>query len=223
MSLRKELHPKIISFDLDGTLIDKNFDDLLWLEEFPKIYARQKSVPIADAKKLFYAEYAKYGSNRMEWYDVDYWFRRFGLRALPSDVVNEMRSHIKIYPDTIPALKALSNRGCRMIVFSNSARIFLDAKIKVEGLGEYFEQVISLPTDWKMIKGYDGAFARLAKEMKVKPSDILHVGDSYEQDYLSAKREGCEAVLLSRPDCRDKIPAGIDRIESLDELTRFIA
>lgn len=31
----------IISFDMDGTIFDTNFDDVLWFEEIPRLYAEE--------------------------------------------------------------------------------------------------------------------------------------------------------------------------------------
>jgi FMN phosphatase YigB (HAD superfamily) len=43
---------KLISFDLDGTLVDKNsFDKIFWEEEVPKLYAAKKGMSIEEAKK----------------------------------------------------------------------------------------------------------------------------------------------------------------------------
>jgi putative hydrolase of the HAD superfamily len=70
---------KVISFDLDGTLFDNRFVDSVWLEEIPRLYSVKKRVPIDDARKAVKGEYDKVGKERLEWYDLNYWIRKFDL------------------------------------------------------------------------------------------------------------------------------------------------
>ena len=49
---------KLISFDLDGTLVDEtNVDRLFWYGEVPRLYAEKHGLPLADAKTKVFAEY----------------------------------------------------------------------------------------------------------------------------------------------------------------------
>jgi FMN phosphatase YigB (HAD superfamily) len=42
---------EVVSFDLDGTLLDTGFVDSVWLEEIPRLYSVEKRVSVDDAKK----------------------------------------------------------------------------------------------------------------------------------------------------------------------------
>jgi putative hydrolase of the HAD superfamily len=190
--------PKVVSFDLDGTLVDKGFDDAIWLSELPRIYAKQNGLEFSQAQKIFFAEYGKTTPQRLQWYDIGYWFRRMGLKIPARKVVMGMRHRLKLYPDVLPALKKLKRKKARMVVFTNSPRAFTEIKVRAEGLSSYFEKIVCVPSDYRKVKHHRGAFARLARECGVRPSEILHVGDSYELDYLPAKRAGCGAVLVER-------------------------
>ncbi len=210
----------VLSFDLDGTLIDKNFDDAIWLVELPKLYARQNGTTMEKAKEIFFAEYRKIGPNRLEWYDIGHWFEKMGLDVPARKVVEDLRHKILLYPDVLPALRRLEKSGTRMAVFTNSPRMFTEIKIKAEGLGSFFEKIVCVPSDYRKVKGHDGAFERFAGELGVEACDITHVGDSYEIDYLPALRAGCKAVLIVR---NDAAPASAStenarKIASLDEL-----
>lgn len=52
---------KIISFDMDGTLVDSEFTDWVWLHGIPKLYARKKGLSFDEAKALVVEEYQRVG------------------------------------------------------------------------------------------------------------------------------------------------------------------
>jgi len=222
--------PKVISFDLDGTLVDLDFDLYLWFSELPRLYSEQNGVPLAQAKELMRSEYDRIGMQRREWYDICFWIKHHNLEVDPEKVVKDLSHKITVFPDALPVLKALKKEKRRMVVFSNTPKMFLDIKKKVDGLEGFFERTISVYSDYSQIKSNDGVFARLADELGVEPCEILHVGDSYKSDYVPATREGCEAILLDRnleftKLLADEPPLGADirRISSLCEIEKFLA
>jgi putative hydrolase of the HAD superfamily len=222
--------PKVISFDLDGTLIDLDFDLYLWFEQLPRLYSEQNGIPLEKAKEYFRLEYNRIGMQRREWYDLCYWIKHHNLRVDPKKVASDLRHKITVFPDALPVLKKLKSEKRRMIVFSNTPKMFLDIKIKVDGLDGFFERAISVYSDYSKIKSYDGVFAQLADELGVEPCEILHVGDSYESDYVPAIKEGCAAILLDRNLKYSKmlgdvppLDKNIRRIASLYEIEKSLA
>ena len=53
--------PKIISFDMDGTLVDSEFTDWVWGHGVPTLYAEKVGLPFEEAKALVVKEYLKVG------------------------------------------------------------------------------------------------------------------------------------------------------------------
>lgn len=223
------MSPKVISFDLDGTLIDLDFDFHLWFEELPRLYSEQNGIPLAEAKDLMRSEYNRIGMQRREWYDLCFWVKHHNLKVDPQKIVSDLSHKISVFPDALPVLKALKKEKRRMVVFSNTPKMFLDIKIKVDGLEGFFERTISVYSDYSKIKSHDGVFAQLAGELGVEPCEILHIGDSYKSDYVPAIKEGCEAILLDRnlkytKLLGDEPPKGEDvrRIASLYEIEKML-
>ncbi|MFA5247263.1 MAG: HAD family hydrolase [Candidatus Micrarchaeia archaeon] len=221
------LSPKVISFDLDGTLVDMDFDLYLWFEELPRLYSIQHSVSLDEAKRIMRAEYDAVGFQKREWYDLCFWIDHHKLCVNPRDVVKDLKQKITVFPDVIPALSKLKSQNRRMVVFSNTPKMFLDIKKKVDGLEGFFERTISVYSDYEKIKSNEGVFVRLASELGVKPCEILHVGDSYRLDYEPALREGCDALFLERrPGVSfDTPPANerIKKIKTLGEIEKYLS
>ena len=59
---------KIVSFDLEGTLVDMTFSDKVWNEGIPALYAQKTGLKFEEAKRIVLNEYMKVGEERIEWY-----------------------------------------------------------------------------------------------------------------------------------------------------------
>ena len=79
---------KVISFDLDDTLSDSNFDELIWRAEIPKAYAKEKGVSFEEAYKAVTSEYnALWGKSQGNWRDASFWLAHFGLKTTWEELV----------------------------------------------------------------------------------------------------------------------------------------
>lgn len=55
---------KVVSFDMNGTITGGRFTDLVWSEGIPRLYSLRKKIPLEQAKKCVFEEYAKLGEGR---------------------------------------------------------------------------------------------------------------------------------------------------------------
>ncbi len=70
---------KIISFDIDKTLITGDFDTQVWMVDLPKFYAEKKNISFEEAKNFVYQKYEEHkGDNK--WTSLPFWFNMFGLK-----------------------------------------------------------------------------------------------------------------------------------------------
>jgi len=120
-----------------------------------------------------------------------------------------------LYEDTVPALRALADRGIVMGVYSNRPTP-IQATITRLGLARYFLWVGSAG-ETGFSKPDPRAFTTAAAALGVAPEALVYVGDSVVADVQGARSAGCRPVLLDRSG-RHAGEAGCPVIGSLLEL-----
>jgi putative hydrolase of the HAD superfamily len=198
MSLVKESEmPKIISFDMDGTLVDTEFTDWVWGHGIPTVYAKKEGLSFEEAKAFVTHEYLKVGEGAIEWYDIKYWFRFFQLDESWKGVMERYTDKIKVYPDVLHTLQRLEGRF-PLVLTSNAGREFIDLEMEATGLKEYFCRIFSATTDFGVVKKTADFYQRICELLETRPQEIVHVGDHYEFDYLVPRSLGVRAFYLDR-------------------------
>lgn len=188
----------IISFDLDGTLIDDTFVNAIWYEEIPKLYSREKTMPFKKAVTLIKKEYEKIGKERLEWYDLNYWINQFNLKISSIELLTKYSEKIQCYPEAIPVLEKLGNTKLKLIVITNAFKDFAKIELEETGLIKYFDQVFSATSDFKRVKKTVQLYQTICDLLKVTPQEIIHVGDDFIFDFLVPTKAGINAYYLDR-------------------------
>jgi putative hydrolase of the HAD superfamily len=188
---------KIISFDMDGTLVDSEFTDWVWLHGIPALYAKKVGLSFEEAKDFVVKEYLKVGEGAIEWYDIKYWFQFFQLEESWEVLMGRYTDKIKIYPDVHPLLERLRDKY-RMVLTSNAGREFIGMEMEATGLGKYFDRIFSATSDFGEVKKTADFYQRICRTLEARPQEIVHVGDHYEFDYLVPRSLGIHAFYLDR-------------------------
>ena len=196
-----------ISLDLDGTLTDLAFVDGVWNEGLPKLLAEHQGIGFSEARDLCRNAYLMEGEASIRWYQLSYWLERFELSHVDADaVISDFTSRITLFQDVIPALSRFRQAGYRLILFSNAPRPFLDKEVHHCALQDYFDEMISLPDDWGMVKSHEDAYRRLELSLG---SIFVHAGDHISFDYEVPKKAGIKAFHIWRgtgPRHEDSLP-----------------
>ena len=206
-----------ISFDLDGTLVDTAFIDLVWLQGIPELYAQREGMNLSEAQEFVLREYCKVGDGVLEWYDIGYWFEHFCLPGKWEDLLERYSHRVRVYPEVHEVLSQLGEKYS-LIVLSNAAREFIDVEMKGGGLEGYFNLVISATSDFGMVKKSPEFYRKICKNLGIGPPELIHVGDHWEFDYKIPKGMGVVAFYLDRKGER----AGLDVINNLRTLEQVL-
>ena len=182
---------------MDGTLVDPEYTDWVWLHGIPTLYAEKGGLSFEEAKHFVVEEYLKVGEGAIEWYDIKYWFKFFKLEQNWKDLMERYVDKIDIYPDINPLLDRLRGRF-PLVLTSNAGREFIDVEMEATGLRKYFDRIFSATSDFGEVKKTMGFYQRICQILGARPQEIVHVGDHYEFDYLVPRSLGIHAFYLDR-------------------------
>ena len=188
---------KIISFDLDGTLVTDVFSQVVWHQGIPQVYAEKCGCSLRDAQHLILKEYDKVGDTQLEWYDIHYWLDFFGLDVDWKTLLYRFRNLIATYPEVDEVLTYLSS-GYQLVITSNAAREFLNAEVEETTLSPYFDYIFSATSDFKEVKKTESFYGKLCSTLGVTQNEITHIGDHYDFDYRIPQQLGITSYYLDR-------------------------
>ncbi len=186
---------RIISLDMDGTLVNSRFVDKVWMEGMPRLYAEKTGMDFPVAREYVISEYMKIGSDHLEWYDLKFWIDKFGLSVGKEHLLELYEDEIEVYPEVEEVLELLS-QNYELVVTSNAARDFIE--IELDGLEGYFREIFSATSDFREVKKSPLLYGAVCAHMDARPFEVLHIGDHYRYDYESALDAGLDALFLDR-------------------------
>jgi putative hydrolase of the HAD superfamily len=121
------------------------------------------------------------------------------------------------YPDVLPALGDLRERGLTLVVASNWDCSLADW-LEPAGITDLVDGVVT-SAEVGAPKPHPRVFERALAIAGVAPSEALHVGDKVDNDVEGAAAAGVRALLVQR---EGEPPAGVEAIRSLRELPALL-
>lgn len=179
---------KYISLDLQGTLSDSKFSDYFWIEFIPQKYSEKNKISIQSAKEILKQKFKEYGVYNILYYDDKYW-----SEYLKFDTKKEL-DKFEIRPSINQKMYSyLQNLNLPKIIVSTTTELFINYELE-EKVKE-FEKIYSCVDYFKIGGKTKEVYENIAKELNVKPSEILHIGDNYCMDIENAKKAGVNVIL----------------------------
>ena len=187
----------IVSFDIDGTVVKPEYNDAIWFKELPELYALKHGVGLKRARALVIVEYEKVGANDLRWYSLQHWLDHFGFEISEQAVLEKYAYLVEVYEEAVPVLDALS-QTYTLVVATAMPHSFLNVKLARYGLSRYFHTRFSSVSDFSMLKKCPGFYRKLCEELGIDTTELVHVGDNYEADYVAACTAGVCTFFLDR-------------------------
>jgi putative hydrolase of the HAD superfamily len=172
-----------VLLDMDGTLLDKHFDDYFWETLVPQEFALRQGLPLEAARQEVFARYRR-EEGTLNWTDIDFWSRELEL-DIPA-LKEGIRHLIEVHPDAEEFLQFLQRLGKRVALVTNAHWKTLDLKMNHTGLLGYFDEVVS-SFDLGMPKEEVGFWEILKAKLAFDPQAALLVDDNAE--VLAAARQ----------------------------------
>jgi len=122
----------------------------------------------------------------------------------------------EVFPDVLPALRALKRRGFRLAVISNWDQRLRPLLCRLRLLN--FFDVVVVSGEVGFTKPSPAIFEIAARRLRLSPNEILHVGDEPGSDWRGAREAGFRSALLAR----GRRPFRSRRISSLHTLEKLL-
>lgn len=190
-----------VLLDLDGTLLDKYFDDFFWEEFVPKVFAGKNSMSIAAAKKTLLDTYKKVEST-LKWTDLDYWSAELSL-DIPL-LKKEISHLISIRPQVIEFLEFLKEQKKNIYLVTNAHPKAIAVKLARVNIREHFAAIFS-SKEVGAAKEQPEFWYKLSDLLPFDKNRTLFVDDT-EKVLQSAESYGlCHLLHIAKPS--SKLPA----------------
>jgi 5'-nucleotidase len=174
-----------VLLDMDGTLLDRHFDDHFWLDHVPATYARKHAMPLPEARQLLHALFRSQ-ERTLNWTDLDYWSDRLGI-DIPL-LKREVDHLIGVHPHVIEFLTFLRQQGKQIHLVTNAHSKTLELKMHKTKLGPYFDRIISAH-DLGLPKEDDLFWAALQRVIPYTPQRTM-LGEDSETNLGTAEKYG---------------------------------
>jgi putative hydrolase of the HAD superfamily len=183
---------------MDGTLLDKYFDDHFWEEYVPKVYAQANRVTEDEARKALLKKYQAVEST-LEWCDLDFWSDQLGLNI--PELKCKVDHLIQVHPYVIDFLKYVKKIGKTVYLVTNAHSKTLDIKLRKTPIGPHFDRFICAE-EIGMAKEEPEFWNRLERMLQFDKTRTL-LADDTEKVLHSANEYGMGFLLsIARPSTR---------------------
>jgi putative hydrolase of the HAD superfamily len=163
-----------VFLDMDGTLLDLNFDNHFWREFVPGRYAEQRGLSLDQAKQELEPRF-KAMEGRLEWYCLDYWSAELSLDI--AGLKQEVAGLIAILPHVEDFLTLARQAGKRLVLVTNAHHKSLGLKMERTCLHLFFDAIAS-SHDFGIPKENTEFWRRLQQVEPFDPATTLMVDDS---------------------------------------------
>jgi len=190
---------RAVFLDALGTLVELEPPWVALRARVPAEVGDERLVAAVRAEMEYYREHAHEGRDAASLADLRERCARVLSRGLEVEVsAEELVEAVRMnaYPDAVPALTGLRERGLRLAAVSNWD-CSLGRVLERCGLAELLDGAVS-SAEAGARKPDPAIFGAALALVGCEPAEALHVGDTREEDLDGARAAGIRALLLDR-------------------------
>ncbi|MBF0464291.1 MAG: HAD-IA family hydrolase [Nitrospirae bacterium] len=210
-------HITHVLLDMDGTLIDKYFDDYFWKHLVPQTYAERHNISFGSATGQILALY-KHHEGTLNWTDIDFWTEQLGI-DIPA-LKEQIHHLVDVHPHVEDFLKELRKHKKHVVLTTNAHYKTIAFKMKKTALGKYFDKVIT-SLDMGVPKEYEGFWISAQQTLGFNKKDVLFIDDTLEVA-RSAAHYGIEYVLIKNMASSREITSNNSELRSIDSFDELL-
>lgn len=202
-----------VLLDMDGTLLDKYFDDHFWEEYVPLQYALKNGISEAEAREDLMPRYRSQ-EETLDWADLDFWTEQLGLDIL--DLKRQVQHLISIHPNVVRFLDGVRSAGKKIYMVTNAHGKTLDLKMERTSLADMFDGIVT-SHELGMPKEDPGFWEVLRGTVPFEPERAL-LGEDTEAVLRSASLYGIRYLVFVSGSSSAKAPKASEKYYSVRDL-----
>ena len=192
--------PRVIMFDLIGTLLDLRAMDPHFERFFGDVSVRKEwftqTIQLAMAAMLTNA-YEDFGVQADTGLEITARHYKVSMLGEEKNLILGTLRKLRPYPDVTPSLRRLHDAGLRLVALTNSTGQSAEEQLTYAGLRDHFEEVISAD-EVQCFKPAPAVYHHAASRLGVEPGDMRLVS-AHHWDVTGALQAACAAAFVARP------------------------
>jgi len=185
---------RVVSLDFSGTLVTEDYLEYFWKEVIPKAYSIKEGISLKEAKSKVFEEYGKVSKDDINWYLPNYWLNKLGINNSLSELVAQSLVALRFYEDALSFIEKVKNKYTLIVASGVSSSLMLPA---LSTLKVKFYRVYS-STDMFFVGKPPSFYNFILEDLKILPSQIIHVGDDKLNDVENPMKVGIKSYLIDR-------------------------
>jgi GMP/IMP 5'-nucleotidase len=185
-----------VLLDMDGTVLDLEYDNVLWNQRLPERYAAHHGVTTGVARAALEREFAS-TRHSLQYYCLDHWARFTAIDLL--QLHRELTPLIRYRGHATAFLERLRASGRRVLLVTNAHRHGLAIKDSVAGLIGRVDHAVS-SHDYRVPKEADEFWRQLDASHPFDPQRTLLIDDNAAVLAAGARHGIAHLVTITQPD-----------------------
>jgi putative hydrolase of the HAD superfamily len=128
-----------VLLDMDGTLLDRHFDNFFFEEELPRRYAAKHGLAFESARDRLMGMYRSV-EGELDWTNLEYWSARIGIDVVA--MTKELDHMIDYLPGAEQFLQGLNDRRKRVVILTNAHAAGVAIKRAKTGIDRYVDRIV---------------------------------------------------------------------------------
>lgn len=205
-----------VLLDMDGTLLDRHFDNFFFEEELPRRFASMHGLSFERSRDRLMAMYRSV-EGELAWTDLDYWTERVGIDVVAMH--KELDYMIGFLPSTESFLRELKTLGRRVTILTNAHQSGVEVKIAKTGLDQHVDRIVTA-SEVGYLKMRPAYWPTCQQLVGFNPTRALFIDD--DEGCLAAAQQFGIAHLVHSAKSSSQLPpafsASFRSVESLSTL-----
>jgi putative hydrolase of the HAD superfamily len=192
-----------VLLDMDGTLLDRHFDNFFFEEELPRRYAALHGLSFEEARDRLMTMYRSV-EGELAWTDLHYWTKRVGIDVVAMH--KELDHMIDFLPGAEEFLRYLRQLGKRVTIVTNAHAAGVSVKAAKTGLDRHVGRILDA-FEVGYLKMRPEYWPNCQRLLGFDPARSLYMDDD-EGCLTAAKRFGV-AHLIHSAKSSSQLPAAL--------------